>query len=608
MRTYLRIINFARPFGVVVPVYTVLILFHTVFRVVNFTALIPVLQLLFNTEFDYSAITKPAEFTFSDRYFIDLFQYHFGNIILAEGRLPALYFVCAILLISVLLANVFQYMASLIQAYTRVKAVSNLRSKIFERITLLDLSYFTETRKGDIMSRVTTDVQQIESAVVNTLKVLFREPFLIIGFFFALFRISVELTLYTMVLLPISSGVISFIAKRLKRTARKAQESIARMTGILEETLSGMRIVKAFTARKYTIDKFNREVDQYGKHNYGMAVKFNLAGPISEFLGVSFLSIILLIGGRMVLGENAPLDAAAFIVFLIIFSQVLNPAKSISSAFTNIQRGIASGDRIFEIIDKEPEIVDGTDAMPISGFKKSIRFESVDFTYDSQRILHGLDFEIPKGRIIALVGPSGAGKSTIAELIPRFYDAENGAVTIDGINVSNLRINDLRKLIGVVTQESILFNDTVFRNISFGKPEATIEEVERAAKIANAHDFIMDLEEGYNTLVGERGSKLSGGQRQRLSIARAILKNPPILILDEATSALDSESEKLVQDAIFKLMQNRTTLVIAHRLSTIQNSDEIIVMEKGEIVERGDHDTLISKDGIYNKFIEMQSV
>ncbi len=608
MRTYWRILRFARPFNVIIPVYSILVILHTAFRVINFTALIPILQILFNSEIDSKVPGQIPEFGLSDQYFIDLFNYYLGSIIAAEGKMGALYFICGVLLVSVFLANLFHYISTLIEASVRVRAVTNIRNDLFNNLTILDLRYFTDIRKGDVMSRLTTDVQQVEVTVINSLKVLFKEPFMIIGFFFALLRISPSLTLYTLLLLPISGGVISYIGKKLKRRAKKTQESLSRLTSILEESISGMRIIKAFNLRSYVSDKFNNEVSIYGGHNFKMEAKNSLASPLSEFIGTIFICAILILGGMMILGENAILNAAELIVFLVIFSQVLNPAKSISNAFTNIQRGIASGERIFDLLDSKPEILEDPDPVSIKDFNDRIVLRNVEFAYAEKGILHDISLEISKGKIIALVGPSGAGKSTIADLIPRFYDIKSGHLTIDKTDIQRLKINDLRKLIGYVSQEPILFNDTIYNNIAMGNTKANPAEVKRAAEIANAHEFIENLEQKYDTSIGERGLKLSGGQRQRLSIARAILKNPPILILDEATAALDSESEKLVQDALYTLMQNRTTLVIAHRLSTIQNADNIIVLDRGRIVEEGTHDNLMKKKGVYHKFIRMQSV
>ncbi len=609
MNTYIRILKFAKPDIWVVPMYVLVVLLHTVFRIVNFTALIPVLQLLFSSGGEeLKKVTILPEFSLSDQYFIDTFYYHFGQIVESGGKVEALYFICYILLGSVFLSNIFQYFSVLLQARVRIDTVSNLRNRIFGKLTLLEVGYFTEARKGDLISRISTDAFQVEVTVVNTLKVIFKEPFLILGFFFALFRISTEMTLYTLLLIPISAGTISLIAKRLKRRALKAQKSMARISSIVEETITGMRIIKAFTGRRYIVDKFDKEVKTYARHNYRMVAKNNLAGPISEFLGVAFLSIILIIGGQQVLSGSSGLDAAQFIVFLVIFSQLLNPTKAISNAFSNIQRGIAAGDRLFEIIDHPLSLKEKENPIRKNSFDQIIQFKNVSFQYDTANVLDNINLELKKGDVLAIVGASGSGKTTLAELLPRFYDPTRGKIEIDGIDLKELKLNDLRNLMGLVSQDSILFNDTVANNIAFGNPQWGIEKIQEAARIANAHEFIAQLDNGYDTMVGEGGSKLSGGQRQRLSIARAILKNPPILILDEATSALDTESEKSVQEAIYKLMKHRTTLVIAHRLSTIQNADKIVVLSEGKIIEEGTHDHLISRKGAYQKLIEMQAL
>ena len=608
MKTYFRILSFARPLGFKIPQYAVFILFHVVFSVLNFTILKPLLDVLFDETANSPVITEFPEFEFDTKYLTDIFYYYFGGVIREYGRLQALYFTCGVIVTSVFFSNLFQYLASIVLASVRVKVVTRMRNFVFNNVTGFDLGYFTENKKGDIMSRITTDMQQVESTVVNSLKALFKEPLLMIGYFIALFNMSVDLTLYTLLILPVSGGIISYIAKKLKKRATRMQESIGRINGIVDETLTGMRIIKAFTARKYTNRKFEEEVDRYGHHSFNMSVRQDLARPISEFLGVAFVSLILLIGGTMVLNNESELSASGFITFIIIFSQVLTPAKALSNAFSNVYRGIASGERIFELADVRPAIEESPVARSISQFGDRISFRDVSFAYNIRKVIENISFEIEKGKIIALVGPSGGGKSTIADLIPRFYDPVEGHIELDGVDLRDYKLDDLRGQMGIVTQESILFNDTIFQNIAYGKKGATMDEVTSAARIANAHDFIEKLDNGYHTFIGERGSKLSGGQRQRISIARAVLKNPPILILDEATSALDSESEKLVQEAIYQLMQNRTTLVIAHRLSTVQNADEIIVLQDGQILQKGTHDQLMQYGGLYNKLIEMQSV
>ncbi len=616
MRTYLRIMGFARPLGLLVPQFVIFTLLATIFSVVNISILAPVMEILFGSssqsdcdcgEAVTEVVAEMPPLDFSIRYFVDLFYYYLNTYKVEEGVIATLYFVCSVLITSVFLANIFRYLSTLILERVRINVIENLRNKAFFAITHFDLGYFTEKRKGDIMSRVSSDVLEVETSVVSSLKVLFKEPFLIIGFFTAMFFTSPKLTLYSMILIPLSGGIISYIAKRLKRRARLTQDTLGRISNVIEESLSGMRIIKAFSAKKYITEKFSGEISNYSRHNYRMASRFNLASPISEFLGVFVVCLIILIGGSMVLSKDSSLTGSDFIVFLAFFSQVLTPAKAISNSLTTINRGLASGERIFELMDSQTKINEKPGARAIDSFSEAIRFENVSFGYEDKLVLKNINLEIPKGKVIALVGPSGGGKSTLVDLIPRFYDPKLGAITIDGADLRDCTISGVRGLMGIVTQESILFNDTIFNNIAFGKPNATLEEVKAAARVAHADIFIEQFDEGYDTLIGERGTKLSGGQRQRLSIARAVLKNPPVLILDEATSALDSESEKYVQDAIENIMQNRTAIIIAHRLSTIQNADKIVVIKDGEILQEGTHSTLMKRGGLYKKLIEMQS-
>jgi subfamily B ATP-binding cassette protein MsbA len=553
-------------------------------------------------------VLERPSFSFTEDFFIDTFYYHLGEILRSTGSVTALYFVCLILVVSVFLSNLFQYLASLIQAHVRIKAVTNLRQALLERITQLDLSYFTDTKRGDIHTRVTADVQQIETTVVSTLKILIREPLLVLGFFIALFKLSYELTIYAILIIPVSGGVISYLIKRLKRRATKTQQSLSNMASILDESILGVRIIRAFNARNHILERFHQNVKRYARHNFRLAVRSNSAGPTSEFLGVLFLSFILILGGQYVLNDSGGLEPAQFIVYLVIFSQVLTPAKAIANAFTNIQRGLASGNRIFEIIDTNPEIQNPEKGIHLSEFKKAIVFNDVDFAYEKDQVLSNINFTINKGEVVALVGPSGSGKTTLAELILRFYDPVSGNIKLDDHDLRQIDLESLRAQIGLVTQESVLFNETVLQNIAFGMKTIDQDKVQRAAIQANAHDFIMKLPLGYDTPIGESGSKLSGGQRQRLSIARALLKDPPILILDEATSSLDYESEKSVQEAIQKLMMNRTTIVIAHRLSTIQQADRIIVIENGRIIQKGTHDELLNDVGLYRKLYYLQTL
>jgi subfamily B ATP-binding cassette protein MsbA len=421
-----------------------------------------------------------------------------------------------------------------------------------------------------------------------------------------LFAISTKLTLFTLLILPLTGGVLAEIIKRLKKQATASQESLGRIVNILDETFGGMRVVKAFNARNFVLKRVEEESAYYRKVSKSMSYKNELASPVSEILGVAIIAAIIFFGGKLVLSDESSLSPESFLVFLGIFAQIIQPAKNFSNGITSLQKGTASAKRIFTIVDFQPAIQDKPDAIILTQFENNIEFRNVSFAYDTEPVLKGINLTIQKGKTLALVGPSGGGKSTLADLVPRFYDPTEGEVCVDGVSLKDYQIESLRKQLGVVTQESILFNDTIFNNIAFGMPDINEEKVISAAKIANAHDFIMQTENGYQTKIGERGSKLSGGQRQRLSIARAVLKNPPILILDEATSALDSESEKLVQEALFNLMKNRTSIVIAHRLSTIQHADEIVVIQDGKIAERGSHDQLNAQNGLYKKLVDIQ--
>lgn len=610
MKTYFRILSFARPFRKFIPAYILVTILQVVFSLVNFAVLIPLLEILFDQvePEKIASLTTLPEFTISIDYFKTLFYYYFNGIIETTGKPAALKFVCLVIVVSVFLANLFRYISGVMLAKIRALVIKNLRSLVYERILSFPVSYFSERRKGDIVSRVTNDVQEVEHSVVSTLKVLFKEPAMIIGYFAVLFSMSVELTLYTLLLLPVSGGLIAGIAKRLKKRAHQSQQALGNINNILDESIGGIRIIKAFTATKFVFEKFTKEVLYYARKNVSIARRFELAGPISEFLGVSVVAGILLIGGNLVLQDESSLSPSEFLGFLIIFSQILSPAKAISSSFSNIQRGLAAGERIFSVVDTVSAIVDASTSKELPSFSDSIEFKSVSFAYEKELVLKNINLKVPKGKTVALVGPSGSGKSTLSDLVPRFYDPTSGQVCIDGQPLTAYTMESVRKQMGIVTQESILFNDTVFDNIAFGITNAKEEDVIAAARIANAHDFIVEMPNGYQTEIGDRGVKLSGGQRQRLSIARAIFKNPPILILDEATSALDSESEKLVQEALNNLMKNRTSIVIAHRLSTIQNADMIVVLQNGEIVEQGTHDDLISKKGLYSRLIEMQSL
>ena len=523
------------------------------------------------------------------------------------GAWGALTFVCIVVVLSVFFSNVFRYLSLRLLAKVRARVIRNLRHDLYQRITELELGYFSGERKGDLMSRFTNDVQEVETSVVNTMTAVVKEPLTIIAYFVVLFAMSVKLTLFTLILLPISGGIIASIAKRLRRQAEMSQSTLGSMLSVIDETLGGIRVIKAFNAQGYIREKFEAQNDQYARTSRGIDNTRDLASPFSEFAGVAVVAGLLYFGGSLVLGGSSELSAATFIGYIILFSQVLTPAKGLSSSFGNIQRGLVAGARVLTIIDTEPTVRDRPDATVLPPFEREIEMRGLQFSYGDTAVLFDINLSIKKGQTVALVGPSGGGKSTVADLLPRFYDPSGGQILIDGHDLRACTLHSVRDQMGIVTQDSILFNDTIFNNIRFNT-EATEAEVIEAAKIANAHDFILASPDGYQTVIGDRGGRLSGGQRQRLSIARAILRNPPILILDEATSALDTESEKLVQEALQRLMASRTSLVIAHRLSTVQHADAIVVLQHGRIVEQGTHEELSRREGgVYQRLSSMQT-
>ena len=605
MKTYFRILTYAAPFGWLMPQYLLLTLCFVIFSVVNLSIMLPLLNVLFSIDIDKEY--PLPEFSMSVEYFVGIFYYYFQQVISMYGKSNALYFLCIMLVCSALFANLFKYLANLVQARIKLNVITNLRNDFFDSLLRFDLRYFSISKRGDLISRGTSDVLSIEHSVVSTFVTVVRDPLLIVSFFFILFKMSVMLTLYSLILLPVSGLIISQITKRLRKSAIGMQEIFGNISSVLDETIGGIRVVKAFAAEPYVKKKFADKVKKYGEHDFIIAKVYNLAPVVSETSAVVTLNILLLLGGRLIFSESSSFTPSEFIVFIVIFSQILPPAKSLLGSFASISKGIASAQRVFKIMDEPVSIKSKKNVVDCQKIKESIRFNNISFSYGEDLVLENVNFEIPQGRMVALVGPSGGGKSTISDLLPRFYDPQQGEVLLDNVNIKDFKISQLRKLMGIVTQESILFNDTVFNNIAFGSPNSHIDEVKRAATAANAHDFIEELPLGYDTFIGDRGIKLSGGQRQRMSIARALLKDPPILILDEATSALDSVAEKLVQEAINNLMKHRTTLVIAHRLSTIKNAHEILVIEKGKIIERGAHDQLIKQNGLYEKLISMQS-
>ena len=607
MKIYWRILQYARPLSRYVGPYFFTSLLGSLFGVLNFTLIQPLLDVLFGKAKIPSQLVFPS-FRFDAAYLVDLFQYYFGHAIQQYGKLGALQFVCGAILLCVFLANVFKYLSIRIIENFKAHTVAQLRQAVFDSAIRLSLSFFSNERKGDLISRVTTDVQEIENSLGRAFSALFKELFTLIFYFVTLFAMSVKLTFFTLIVIPLSGIIIGTLAKKLKESASEVQQRLSNIISVLDETFGGIRVVKGFNAEKVIRRRFEEENQGYRHSLLRMVFRQELAPPMSEFMGVSVVAGILLYGGSMVLSDNFELSASTFVTYIIIFSQVLRPAKEISNAISGIQRGVASGERIMRLIDMPLEVQDAPNAQQFKQFNSAIEVKNLSFEYEKGvPVLQNISFSLRKGKTVALVGSSGGGKSTIADMIPRFYDPTDGQILIDGLDLRSITTKSLRDQMGIVTQESILFNDTIFNNIAFGT-EATEAEVMAAAKIANAHDFILEQPDSYQTVIGDRGTKLSGGQRQRLSIARAILKNPPILILDEATSALDTESEKLVQEALTNLMKNRTTLVIAHRLSTIQHADEILVLSGGKIIERGTHDELLKEEkSFYRKLSLMQS-
>lgn len=596
-------------YGILNIVFNIL---HVIFSLFSITMVIPFLNLLFLSDSSgYQEIMAKGapELTFNIKNALSYFDYYLANLIVTEGKGAALVYICIIVGAMMFFKNMFRYLAMYFLAPIRNGVVKDFRNAIFEKSLQLQLSYYTEERKGDIMSKMTTDVQEVEWSIMSSLEMIFRDPVNILLFLATLVFISPQLTLFVFILLPLSGLIIALIGKSLKRRSSRAKESLGTLFSIMEETLGGLRIIKAFNAERFISNKFEKENRNYTEHMIGTYRKVDLASPMSEFMGSVALMVLIYFGGNLVLG-NSELEAAEFIGYIAIFSQLIPPSKSLTSAYYNVQKGMASIDRINKVLHAELTITETPYAKKLESFTRDIEYRNLSFAYtrgDKGYVLKNIELKIPKGKTVALVGQSGSGKSTLADLLPRFYDPSEGGIYIDGTDTRSYKISDLRSLMGIVSQEAILFNDTVFNNIAFGIPNATEEDVIAAAKIANAHDFISQMENGYQTNIGDRGTKMSGGQRQRMSIARAVLKNPPILILDEATSALDTESERLVQDALNKLMKNRTTIVIAHRLSTIQHADEIVVLHQGEIIERGTHNDLLGTNGTYKKLYDLQA-
>ncbi len=604
MRSVKRLLEFARPLRHYFPEYFVYTVFGILFGLINFSMLIPLLDVLFNNKASDPTV-HPGGFEFSLGYFKQLFSYYFDYFSSQKGPWFSLLYVCLIIVIATLLANFFRYMAVRVLVRLRMIMLERIRTRLYKQLCDQSLSFYNKQKKGDMLTVITHDVQEIEHSVINAFQVFLRDPFIIIAYFITLFYWSKELTFFTLIFFPFSGLVISLISRSLKRKGYFNQELLSKILQSVDQTISGIKIIQAFGARKFFQSQFANLNRKFSKSSKAMFNQKELASPISELFGVMIIVTVVLYGGKLVLAGD--MKSSVFITYLALYSQILQPAKNISTAIATMQKGLVSVERVYNQIDFPVEVRNAPNPIRWDDFKQFIDFTNVSFKYNQDFVLKNINLRIEKGKMIALVGHSGSGKSTIGDLIPRFYNIQEGDISIDGLQLNKIHLDDLRARIGIVTQEAIIFNDTVTANITMGK-EVDPQALKMAADTANATEFIEGLENGFDTFLGDRGSRLSGGQKQRLAIARAIYKNPPILILDEATSALDTESEKLVQDALDKLMRNRTSIVIAHRLSTVRHADEIIVLKQGEIVEKGTHNELISADGFYRRLVDMQEV
>lgn len=580
-----------------------------ILNVFSFALVVPILEVLFKVSDEVYEYIQPNSFGEMMEFGIlkNNFYWYVQQVMEQSGAAMALMLLGVFLVVMTFIKVTAVYLSAYFIIPVRTGVVRDIRKQINDKVLALPLGFFSNERKGDIMARMTGDVGEVENSVMSSLDMVTKNPIMITIYLIAMLVVSWELTIFVLIFLPISGYIMGQVGKTLKKQSTEAQEKWGNLVSQIDETLGGLRIIKAFNAEKKIMNRFDASSEDFRNKSNKIARRQQMAHPMSELLGTITIVVVLWYGGTLILGNNSSIDAPQFIFYLVMFYSIINPAKDLSKSVYQIQKGLASVDRIDKILKAENDIVDAVYPKEVS-FKESFSFRNISFKYENDWVIRNVSLTIPKGKTIALVGQSGSGKSTMADLLPRFYDVQEGGIFIDDVNVKDLRLHDLRGLMGNVNQEAILFNDTFFNNIAFGVENATLEQVMEAAKIANAHDFIMATEDGYESNIGDRGGKMSGGQRQRVSIARAVLKNPDILILDEATSALDTESEKLVQEALDNLMRNRTTLVIAHRLSTVKNADEICVMHEGEIVERGKHDDLYELNGIYRKLCDMQQV
>ncbi len=603
METFKRILSFARPYGRKIPGYLLLAVLSVVFGIVNYALLGPLLSVLFDNQEAVAAVARP-DFAPTVDYATEWFRWLLSSVIRDGGVIRGLLLVCGALVVACLLANVCRYLSQRIVVGVETRLMQNIRGALFSKILSLPVGWFTARRKGDVLSSISNDVAEVQGSVAGSFHVFLREPLLVIGFLAMLIYMSPQLTLVSLVALPVSAFIVTRITRRLRAGSVETQRLMGRILSHFEEAISGSRIIKAFGARRYAEQSFDAENRKHRETLRQVRNRQELASPVSEFLGISIAAGVLFYGGWLNFHGNLGMTWQQFIVYIMFYWKVLEPAKTIAKQYALVQKGLVSAERIFHILDEPSGIPDG--ALPLTEFREAVTFDHVTFAYEDTAVLRDVCLTLPKGKTVAVVGPSGAGKSTMADLLPRFYDVQEGCIRIDGTDIRSLRLGDLTRLMGIVTQETILFNDTVFNNIAFGMPSVTREQVVAAARVANADGFIEALPQGYDTNIGDRGAKLSGGQRQRIAIARAVLKNPPILILDEATSALDTESERLVQDALTRLMGGRTSLVIAHRLSTVRGADEIYVLQDGCVVEHGNHKDLVANHGLYSHLCSLQ--